>query len=189
VLRGLGFLGALYGIGFLIFLVTLPDPDEMNPDAVAADAIVVLTGEGLRLPIAVELLQRGAGKRLLISGVNPSIDKNELRGPLGGGPAFECCTDLGFDAADTRGNAVETANWARTHGYQSLVVVTGYDHMPRSLLELSTQMPEIELIPYPVGQPEGQNLIDRRLPRLNSEYAKYLASWVRITLTNREAAS
>jgi uncharacterized SAM-binding protein YcdF (DUF218 family) len=184
-LRATAFFAALYGIGFLVFLVALPEPDGLAPGEVKADAIVVLTGEGLRLPAAVELLQRGAGKRLLITGVNPSIDKAELASHLGGGPAFECCTDLGFEAVDTHGNAVETANWAREHEYTSLVVVTGYDHMPRSLLELSAAMPEIELIPYPVGQPEGQSLIDGRLPRLNNEYAKFLASWVRITLTER----
>lgn len=185
VLRAVCFLAVLYGFGFLIFLLALPNPESVSPDGVAADAIVVLTGEGLRLPVAVDLLQRGAGKRLLISGVNPSIDKAELGSHLGGGPAFECCTDLGFEAIDTHGNALETAAWARVHGYHSLVVVTGYDHMPRSLLELSAAMPEIELIPYPVGQPEGRSLIDGRLPRLNGEYAKYLASWVRLTLINR----
>ncbi len=181
--------GVVYAAGFLVFLFTLPEPNDSAPEAINAEAIVVLTGEGQRLAPAVDLLQRGAGRRLLISGVNPDIDKEELNKLLDGGVAFNCCADLGFDAVDTHGNAVETREWAIDHGYDSLIVVTGYEHMPRALLEFSAQMPEITLMPYPVGPSEGIGLIDGSLTRINAEYAKYIASWLRLSLPARSGAA
>ena len=178
----------IYGAGFLVFLFTLPDPDVADVEAVNAEAIVVLTGQGGRLAAAVDLLQRGAGRRLLISGVNPNIDKEELGELLDGGAAFNCCADLGFNAVDTRTNALETRDWAMMHGYSSLIVVTGYEHMPRSLLEFSAEMPEMMLIPYPVRHREKNSLIDVSLTQINTEYAKYLASWVRLSLAARSGA-
>ena len=53
-------------------------------------------------------------------------------------------------AADTVGNAQETAEWARAKGYESLIVVTADFHMPRATLELRAAMPDAKLTPYPV---------------------------------------
>jgi uncharacterized SAM-binding protein YcdF (DUF218 family) len=181
--------GIVYGAGFLVFLFSLPQPSDIDPDAINAEAIVVLTGEGQRLAPAVDLLRRGAGRRLLISGVNPDIDKEELDTLLDGGAAFNCCADLGFDAIDTHGNAVETRQWAIEHGYESLIVVTGYEHMPRALLEFLSEMPEITLIPYPVRQTKEIGLADGSLTLINAEYAKYLASWLRLNLSARPGAA
>jgi uncharacterized SAM-binding protein YcdF (DUF218 family) len=181
--------GLVYAAGFGIFLLTLPEPNAIDPDTVSADAIVALTGQDRRLAAAIDLLERGAGKRLLISGVNPSTTKSELRELLAAGPTFDCCADLGFTALDTRGNAQETADWAAAHGYKSIILVTGYDHMPRSLLEFAAEMPDVALVPYPVGRPEESDLTNLRFSRLNSEYAKYLASWVRLSLSPRAAAA
>jgi uncharacterized SAM-binding protein YcdF (DUF218 family) len=175
--------GVIYAAGFLVFFFTLPRPNDVDGESVDADAIVVLTGQGRRLGAAVDLLRRGAGRRLLITGVNPDIDKEELDRALDGGVAFNCCADLGFSAVDTRTNALETRDWARMHGYNSLIVVTGYEHMPRSLLEFSAEMPGVTLIPYAVGQSESGNEMDASLRQVNAEYAKYLASWIRLSLT------
>jgi uncharacterized SAM-binding protein YcdF (DUF218 family) len=49
---------------------------------------------------------------------------------------YDCCVDLGFTAADTVGNARETAQWAKTMRYRSLIIVTTDYHMPRAMLEL-----------------------------------------------------
>lgn len=175
--------GLIYVAGFLVFWALLPVPDSVDAEAVRAEAIVVLTGEGQRLAPAVDLLERGAGRRLLISGVNPDIDKDELRQVLDAGVAFDCCADLGFEAADTHGNALEARDWAMEYGYHSLIIVTGYEHMPRSLLEFSSLMPEYTLIPFPVGQTEGNELSGGSLSRINAEYVKYLASWLRLSLS------
>jgi uncharacterized SAM-binding protein YcdF (DUF218 family) len=121
-----------------------------------AQGIVVLTGGTARIDGALQLLAEGHADRLLISGVNPvvtlaalssKVDKN-LRGIL------DCCVDLGREARDTIGNAAETRAWADGRGFSSLIVVTSGYHMPRSMTELAQAMPDKELIPFPVNNPE-----------------------------------
>ena len=179
----------LYAGGFVAFLLALPAPVEFRMLAEPADAIVALTGEGGRLRPAIALLEHGMGKRLLITGVNSATTKNELRTLLDGGPAYDCCADLDFNASDTIGNARETAEWSALYGYDSLVIVTGAYHMPRTLLEFSVQMPQLRLVPYPVTPEQENDPFSRRLLRLNGEYAKYLASRVRLYMTRPAVSS
>ena len=170
----------LYCAGFTIFTLSLPRPTTDSTSK--ADAIVALTGEGGRLAPAVLLLEQGGGKRLLITGVNKATSKANLKSLLqDAGPAFDCCADLGFAAADTRGNAEETAKWAREHNYRSLIVVTTSYHMPRSLAEFGAEMPDVKLLPFPVPADDRNPQPWQTFRRLHSEYAKFLASLVRIT--------
>lgn len=168
---------ALYCVGFVLFAANLP----VAPANVGKpDAIVALTGGGARVDAAVALFERGVGKRLLISGVAPQTTKQELKTLAHGGARFDCCADLGFEAADTHGNAEEAADWVRTHHYKSILLVTATYHMPRSLSEFSARMPGVVLKPYPV-EPEGIDLHEwwrdpRALHVLEAEYTKYLAS-------------
>ncbi|WP_082597225.1 YdcF family protein [Rhizobium sp. Root708] len=135
--------------GFLHFadsVTTLKPP--LDP---RADAIVVLTGGYQRIDQAVELLQKGAGKRLLISGVHPTTTSKQIRKMTQATPElFACCVDIGYDALDTIGNAEEATNWIHAKGYKSVLVVTNNYHMPRSLSELAYVDPETQFIPYPV---------------------------------------
>src|SRR3954468_24634445 len=105
----------LYIAGFLLFIFTLP---SATSPAQHADGIVALTGGNARVDAAVALLERGAGRRLLITGVHPTTTKAELRILSHGGKRFDCCTDLGHEAADTRGNAGEAAVWAHDNHYK-----------------------------------------------------------------------
>jgi uncharacterized SAM-binding protein YcdF (DUF218 family) len=166
----------LYAFGFGVFAGRLPVPATDTP---MADGIVALTGESDRLAPAVMLLEQGSGRRLLITGVNRQITKPQLKALLHAGPAFDCCADLGFAAEDTRGNALEAANWVHERGYGSLIVVTADYHMPRSLLEFAAEMPDVKLVPYPIAETAAPPWQTFR--RLNGEYAKYLASMVRIS--------
>ena len=160
--------------GFVDFAASLPEP--AGAIVQPADGIVALTGEGRRLMPAMDLLEKGLGRRLLITGVNPA-SKRALKSVLHGGPLFDCCVDLGFAALDTRGNAQEAASWAHRHRYSSLIVVTADYHMPRSLVEFGSEMPGMKLVPYPV--PDYANSGFQSARRLSGEYFKYLASFVR----------
>jgi uncharacterized SAM-binding protein YcdF (DUF218 family) len=168
----------LYMAGFLLFLARLPTA----PPAPHADGIVALTGGDARLDTAVALLERGAGQRLLISGVDPETEKETLGHMSDGGPRFACCADIGYAAEDTRGNADEAAEWAREHKFRSLLVVTARYHMPRALQEFSRAMPAIRLIPYPVetGSVDVGAWWRHKdtAVLLQREYMKYLASWI-----------
>ncbi len=168
----------VYAAGFLLFIAKLP---RKAARPLHADAIVVLTGGMARLDAAVALFEGGTGQRLLISGVNNLATKAELKMLNHGGARFDCCADLGREAADTHGNAIESARWALAHRYKSLIIVTASYHMPRSLAEFAAALPNVELIPYPV-EPADLDLSQWWRPGtvrlLHGEYARYLASLV-----------
>ena len=89
-----------------------------SDDPARADAIVALTGPSSeRVNTAIRLLEQGKGERVLISGVNREVRRQELRELTpGSSRLFNCCVDLGFEAEDTVGNAQEIAAWARAMG-------------------------------------------------------------------------
>jgi len=174
-------LAALWTGAFLQFIATVPGPNEEDPQQ--SDAAVVLTGGAVRLTEGLNLLERRQARRLLVSGVHPTVDKAALVEVAGRAQLLDCCVDLGFAARNTEENAREIAEWAHRHGYRSLRVVTAAYHMPRSLLELRRVAPEITYLPHPVF-PEQIRLQDWwRWPGtaelLVGEYHKYLAALLR----------
>ncbi|MDH4440036.1 MAG: YdcF family protein [Rhizobium sp.] len=153
VLRYGGILILLCMAGIIAgFLAFADQVTNMRPPEVAkADAIVVLTGGYQRIEQAIDLLKRGYGKRLLISGVNPRTTAGQIRRATRASPdIFDCCVDIGYSAIDTIGNANETALWIRDKGYRSVLVVTSNYHLARSLLELRRSDPGTEFVGYPV---------------------------------------
>jgi uncharacterized SAM-binding protein YcdF (DUF218 family) len=167
---------ALFLGGFAIFyehIASIEPP--RNPKA---DAIVVLTGGYQRIDQAVELLQKRAGQRLLISGVNPATTGNHIR-LLTRSPddLFACCVDIGHDALDTTGNATETARWIRSRGYKSIILVTNNYHMPRSLAELERTDHGTRFIAYPVPTDVSPSELVRNpllIRTIAAEYVKFL---------------
>jgi len=151
------------------------------PEPARADAIVALTGPSAeRVNAAIRLLEQDKGRRVLISGVNRDVRRQELRALTpGSSKLFNCCVDLGFEAENTVGNAQEIAAWARSKGYDSLIVVTSDYHMPRSLLEIRGAAPGVKLTPYAVSTPSLDNSRWWRAAvtarRMTLEYMKYLA--------------
>jgi uncharacterized SAM-binding protein YcdF (DUF218 family) len=153
-----------------------------------ADAVVALTGASdLRLEAAVRLLERGKGKRLLISGVNKEASRADVLIVTGAvKPIYDCCVDLGYTAADTIGNADEIAQWANGKGYTRLIVVTSDYHIPRAMLLIRKAMPGATLTAYPVvTEPVDVRHWWRKsgdARRLAIEYCKYLAILARESL-------
>jgi uncharacterized SAM-binding protein YcdF (DUF218 family) len=158
------------------------------PEPARADAIVALTGPSAeRVNAAIRLLEQDKGERVLISGVNREVRRQELRALTPGSTRlFNCCVDLGFEAEDTVGNAQEIAAWAEAKDYDSLIVVTSDYHMPRALTEIRAAAPGVELTSYAVQTP---SLDDSRwwraataARRMTLEYMKYLAALIRATV-------
>lgn len=130
-------LALAWALGFALFMLVLPDPLDDHP----TDAIVVPTGAAGRIDRGIDLLEAHEAKRLLISGVAPTVRPIDLALEYHAPPAlFACCIDLGRQAVDTRSNAEETARWVRAHHYRSVRLVTSDWHMARARMELGNAL-------------------------------------------------
>lgn len=182
-LAGAGVVAAtLLLYGFVIFAggATREPAAELE----AADGIVVLTGGQARIGKAARLLLEGRAGRMLISGVNRKVSRDDILRLTGlSAEKFECCVDIGYTAHDTVGNADETREWAERRGYNRLIIVTASYHMPRSLAELGRVLPGVKFIPYPVVPKSFHAdrwwLHPGTTRILISEYAKFLPSAAR----------
>jgi uncharacterized SAM-binding protein YcdF (DUF218 family) len=170
----------LWLLGFVWFL-HLASLEATTPSHV--DAIVALTGGPDRVEVALRLLANGTAGRLLVSGAGERTEFAALAHRAGLDPApLEQQITLGHAAHTTRGNALETAMWARDQGVESLLVVTTWFHMPRALVELRRAMPAVTVAAYPVGRLTAEELTHgSEVRRLIGEYHKYLAARTGLT--------
>jgi len=161
------FAGMVWSFGFAHFILTIENLDSVSPQA---DGIVVLTGGTGRIDAGLTSLKEQRGARLLISGVNQDLNAETIMQAISGDMALlECCIDLGPDATDTISNADETANWARTNGYKSVILITSDYHMPRALLAFLPYADDLKVVPVTVKTGAPPFLLMR-------EYNKYLLS-------------
>ncbi|MGD9539212.1 MAG: YdcF family protein [Alphaproteobacteria bacterium] len=172
--------GGLVAFGFSI-------PTTPSDRVSKTEAIVVLTGGSERIEEGLALLRAGLGEKMLVTGVAEGLSLSDALGmPLAALEDVACCVELGHTAADTAGNAQETAHWMMREGFTSLRLVTGSYHMPRSLLEFERVMPEARIIPNPVfpGHVKVEQWWRFRgtAGLIASEYAKYLGVTLRAYL-------
>lgn len=156
-------------LGFVWFAVSLPGAVKADK----SDAIVVLTGGPKRIDRALMLLEEKQAERLLISGVDREVKPNELAAEYDRpDELFECCIDLGFQAVDTRSNALETARWVDKRGYKSVRLITSDWHMRRARLEIDQALPSnIQVIEDAVPtRPSMRTLLN--------EYVKFSTRWL-----------
>ena len=177
-----GLLLLLYGLGLLWFATLLPSAGDS--DERSTDAIVVLTGGSDRLAVALDLLTADKGRKLFVSGVYRGVDVRQLLDLSQHSPEdLSCCVVLGYEADNTRGNAIETARWMQDQGFTSLRLVTATYHMPRSLLEFRRTMPDVMIIPHPVFTEHFKRddwwLWPGSSSLLITEYTKYLVALAR----------
>lgn len=179
----IGSLGVLWLLGFMLFIALIPmkvsDPERKT------DAIIVLTGGSLRIDEAIRLHQEGLAPRVFISGVGRGVTLTELlasQAPTQ--PAWqlsEGTVELGRQAANTAGNAEESAAWVAEHRFKTIRLVTADYHIPRSLREFRTLMPDVEVVPNPVFPEHIRTSQWWRNPGtaalLFVEYHKFLLSW------------
>ena len=152
-------------LGFAWFAIFLPQPLDGRP----TDAIVVLTGGAGRIDRGLTLLQEGAAKRMLISGVDRSVRPSELAAQYDAPERlFSCCITLGREAIDTRSNAIETAHWLERRHFKTVRLITTDWHMRRAALELRQAVPGRLTIVYDAVPSRPS------LTMLLREYNKYL---------------
>ena len=140
--------------------------------------IVVLTGGKNRIEKGVDLLSKGYGDKLLISGVFMSSEieekfslekeKNEL---------FKCCVFFDQKSKNTLENAQEVDKWLNENkDIKSIILVTSYYHLPRSIMIFEKKITSNVKI-YPVTAIQNNNFRNQfifHLKLIISEYFKVL---------------
>jgi uncharacterized SAM-binding protein YcdF (DUF218 family) len=173
---GVAILGVVlaFGTGFAWFVHRMGMPGQASPHA---DGIVAFTGGPDRVETALRLLAEGRADRLLLSGIGGGAELAELAHRAGVDPR-PLATRVTIDrtATTTRGNAADTAAWARANDIHSLLVVTAAYHMPRATTELARALPEVTLYPQPVVTPERPDRSAVPLRLVAEEYLKFLAT-------------
>lgn len=163
----------IWALGFLWFTGQIPQT-RIEPAQNSADAIVVLTGGSGRLEYGLELLAENKAKTLFISGTGENVTVADIMRQASNTShkkIHEKDIILGHQAENTIGNAQEIKDWLKNSNYKKIILVTSNYHIPRSLLELSTIMPKVYIIPAPVITDDNEMVF--------SEYNKYLASKLR----------
>lgn len=133
-----------WALGFVWFSVFLPQP-VIEP--VRSDGVVALTGAGGRIPHALNVVRKGRAKLLLVSGVDREVRPREFAAEFKvPAPMMACCVTLGYDAVDTRSNAIETIRWIKDNKLRSIRLVTTDWHMRRAAFDLAEQAPSSLII-------------------------------------------
>lgn len=140
------------------------------------EAIVVLTGGTDRIDTAVELLKERPMNYLLISGVNKMVSTEDLFKKTD--PKLLEKITLGYMAENTQENALETGAWIQSKKIKSVLLVTSFYHMPRSIFEVLDKNPGLVIVPHPVFPKSFNNSVDWIRTRyawlLFLEYHKFL---------------
>jgi uncharacterized SAM-binding protein YcdF (DUF218 family) len=184
----LGLLVVIWTIGLFGFAGRV-DRSTPAADPPVSDGVVALTGASdARIAAAMQLLEEGKARRMLVSGVNPKASRADMRTVAQAQRRiYDCCVDLGYQATDTVGNARETADWANAQGYHSLILVTSDFHMPRALLELKAALPDVTITPFAIrtSDLDAQHWWRRDgIRRMVLEYSKYVVILARTELTS-----
>ena len=134
-----------------------------------SDAIVVLTGgKDHRIQAGIDLLEQEWADMLFISGVNKIVGAEDILGNAN--DRLQSMIHLGYMAENTHTNAVEIALWAKEHNINSIILVTSFYHMPRSLLEMKGIKSNLKIIPYSIFPKD----FDRPTDWLHTKYAWHL---------------
>lgn len=147
----------------------------------SADAIVVLTGGENRIETGIKLLQQESAQLLFISGVHQKVSLDDIL-PESDRMLKEKIT-LGYKAQNTVGNARETADWIQDKKIHSVLLVTSFYHMPRSITEVLEKAPELKIRPYPVFPKTFESSVDWVRTRyawlLFVEYHKFIVAYLK----------
>lgn len=157
-------------------------PSDIADPSTHTDVIVVLTGGSQRMRTGLDLLAEGKADKLFISGVHEGVEIPRLMEVAGASEtSLRDRVETGYGARNTAGNAVETEEWMRNNGFESLRLVTASYHMPRSLLQFRHVLPDATIIPHPVFPDHVKQDKWWRWPGtarlIVGEYNKFLLTW------------
>ena len=177
-----GFILAIlaWSIGFCAFahqIYAYPQDDKSK-----TEAIIVLTGGKNRTTEAGKLYNRKLGDKLFISGVNKQVSLGQIEKRNEIKLKSKSKVELGQKARDTIGNAEESVEWINQNHIKSVRLVTSNYHIPRSLLEFKSRLPDLEIIAYPVYSENVQQQWWKSwgsFALFANEYNKFLYVWLK----------
>ncbi len=147
----------------------------------SADAVVVLTGGADRLQKGFALFEKQKAPLLFITGVNEHVSPQmlakaqqaELTSPV----------SLDYSADNTFENALATKKWSKGKNIKSILLVTSFYHMPRSLFEFSKQLPDVQIYPVPVFAQQNVHWTRTRSAWLIFvEYNKFIVRFIQFQI-------
>jgi uncharacterized SAM-binding protein YcdF (DUF218 family) len=138
--------------------------------------IVVLTGGKKRIEKGVDLLLKGYGKKLFISGVfMPSEIELKFENEKEKKELFKCCVFFGEKAKNTVENAYEVEKWLNQNSeINSIILVSSYYHLPRSMM-IFTKKIQSKIKIFPIPAVSKNNITDQfffHAKLIVSEYLK-----------------
>lgn len=145
---------AFWVLGLAVFVHGLPT--KATPASVKTDAIIVLTGGNARVERGFAMLAQGAAPILLISGVGKDVTLQEMLMEHADAKTRQAISDrnasivLDHVALTTYTNAREVAQFVRERQVKSIRLITAHYHMPRSMAEMQTALPKVDIIADPV---------------------------------------
>lgn len=133
-----------------------PIPNSSIPkEVIEKEAIVVLTGDRKRIPMAIELLRLRGSPLLIISGTGKGATLTELINSQSrsAGNAQEIWKKIIIESQSTSTieNAVETGKILKRQGTNRVILITSEYHLPRSLAVFRSVVPGPEYFAYPVA--------------------------------------
>jgi uncharacterized SAM-binding protein YcdF (DUF218 family) len=176
----IGVLFVFWLSGLVIFWV-IADSVPAPATNTKTDAVIVFTGGPDRVNIGFDLLAENNARSLFISGVGENVKLEELFALW---PSYDkdnplCCITLGYEAKDTAGNGIETANWIEQGHIKSIRLVTAHYHMPRARIALLQANPDIHIVYHPVRSLKERGNILRSLRIWAGEYNKTIISMIK----------
>lgn len=161
----------LYGYGAFRFMEKIPqslEDETLIHRLENIEALVVFTGGSKRIDLAKSLVESGFDGPVLITGVDKMVSEDALLSSIAEEirPSFS----LDYTALSTKENALVTKRWMAEKGLEKMGLITSSYHMPRSLMLMAHEAPEIEVLSLPVFPDYLPNSF------LFREYNKYLFS-------------
>tara|TARA_A100001011_G_C14304145_1_gene842261 strand:+ start:2085 stop:2684 length:600 start_codon:yes stop_codon:yes gene_type:complete len=166
----------------LLLFNTFPKKLYYNNSFKISDSvgIIVLTGGKNRIEKGVDLLSKGYGDKLLISGVfMPSEIESKFSLEKEKKELFKCCIFYDQKSKNTLENAQEVEKWlSENKDIESIILVTSYYHLPRSIMIFEKKIKSNVNI-YPTPAVQNNNFKKQfffHLKLIISEYFKVIYS-------------
>lgn len=132
----------LYFISLFNFIFNI---DKNYITKINVNNIVVLTGNAGRLTVGLMLMDNDIKSRMLITGVAQGVKYSDI---IKNKYLRKDRIDLGYNAKNTLGNALEAFGWLKKHNINDIILVTDNWHMQRTLLLFKALMPNKNIYPY-----------------------------------------